>query len=318
MADNIKQKIKSLIDNAKKIALICHIRPDGDTIGSTLALCNYLRINNKTCDVFCDDILPDKYNFLKGYDGIKNSEIGEDYDLLICLDCSDTKRTGKYSNFIVRHKNTINIDHHISNEKFATLNYVTEISSTCELIFQILKSYDALPDKDTYMCIYCGLSSDTGNFSHSNTTYTTFETAAELSKVIGDISIINRKIFKEKPINMVRLLNQVLSSLEMYADDKIAILTVYLKDLAKYNCLPHDTEGFVDYAINISGVEVGAILMQSENNSYKISLRSKQADVCKIASEFGGGGHKFASGCMLYGERDEVVKKLVKNAEFYL
>jgi phosphoesterase RecJ-like protein len=314
----IIQKIKNKIDQAKDIAIICHIRPDGDTVGAGLALSNYIKSLGKKCVVYCDDVMPAKYAFLKGFEAISAGEASEKHDLVICVDCSDLKRTGNYENFVSKHKNTINIDHHISNENFALINYVEDISSTCEIIYKILKAFKAPPDRDTYICIYCGLSSDTGNFSHSNTTYKSFETAASLAKVIGNIDFINQKIYKEIPLCRLRLLAETLKSLQLFADGKIAVLTVYMSDLEKTNCEAYETEGFVDYAINIDGVDIGAILLESKNRTFKISLRSKKADVCKIAAEFGGGGHIHASGCMLFGERDEVVNKLVKTAEFYL
>lgn len=309
--------IRDKIKNAKQIALICHIRPDGDTLGSALALYNYV-VNFKKCTVFCDDTLPQKYGFLKGFEKISRGDISNEYDLIVCIDCSDLNRTGKYNFFIKNHNNVINIDHHISNEKYGNINYVIDASSTCEIIFYLLKHFDIKADKDIYTCIYCGLSSDTGNFSHSNTTYKTFEIAAELAKTIGDISYISQIIFKDMPLNKLMLLTEVLKNIKIYIDGKMAVLTVSYKDVEKYQCDIHDTEGFVDYAVNISGVEIGAILLESENNCYKISLRSKNANVCKIAAQFGGGGHIHAAGCMLCGDYQDVINKLIKNAEFYI
>lgn len=309
--------IKKKLDNAKNIALICHIRPDGDALGSSLALYNYI-IKLKKCTVFCDDSLPEKYNFLKNYDKIENNDIGNEFDLLICLDCSDLKRTGKYAGVVFKHNNTINIDHHISNDKYANINYIIDISSTCEIVYNMFEYLNININKDICSCIYCGLSSDTGNFSHSNTTYKTLEVASKLAKVIGDISFINQKIYKETPLCRINLLAEVLKNIKIYADGKIAILIITAENLEKYGCNHHDTEGIVDYAINICGVEIGAIFMESKKNSYKISLRSKNVNVCKVAAEFGGGGHIHASGCMLYGNLDEIINTLVKNAEFYL
>ncbi|MDD4003316.1 MAG: DHH family phosphoesterase, partial [Clostridia bacterium] len=257
--------IRDKIKYAKQIALICHIRPDGDTLGSALALYNHI-VNFKNCTVFCDDTLPQKYDFLKGYDKISSGDINNEYDLIICIDCSDLNRTGKYNFFIKNHNNVINIDHHISNEKFGNINYVIEASSTCEIIYFLLKHFDIKADKYIYTCIYCGLASDTGNFSHSNTTYVTFEIAAELAKTIGDISFINQKIFKETPLNKLMLLAEILRNIKLYIDGKMAVLSVSNIDVNKYQCDIHDTEGFVDYAINIQGVEIGAILLESEKN----------------------------------------------------
>jgi phosphoesterase RecJ-like protein len=317
MKNDTLQYISGLIKQAGSLALICHIRPDGDTLGAALALYNYIAPQKK-CAVYCDDALPRKYDFLKGFDKITSADIDLSCDLVICLDCSDLKRTGKYAAALIGRQNVVNIDHHISNEKYAEINYVADASSTCEIVFTLLKTLGAKPDKDIYACIYCGLSSDTGNFSHSNTTSAAFSIAAELSGAIGDISFINYKIFKEIPLNKLQLLAVVLKDVKIFADGKIALLTVKSEDVTRYGCDVHDTEGFVDYAINIQDVEIGAILLESEKNCYKVSLRSKTANVCRIAAQFGGGGHIHAAGCMICGQYDEVVDKLVKNAEFYL
>jgi phosphoesterase RecJ-like protein len=314
--DIIFGAIGEKIDEAKSIAILCHIRPDGDTLGSALSLKNAVQKGRK-CDVYCDDGIPGKFDFLKGFQEIKSGEMGR-YDLMICVDCSDLNRLGRYSSVVKYHNNTINIDHHISNEKFAHINCVMDMSSTCEIIFNLIKFLGIEPDAEVYKCLYCGLSTDTGNFSHSNTTHATFEVAAELVKHIGDVSLITQRLYKDISKSRLLLLGHVLSNIKFYIGDKMAILTVFLNDLERFGCTGHDTEGFVDYAINIIGVEVGAILLECERGGYKVSLRSKRADVCKIASQFGGGGHIHASGCMLFGDYEEAVDKLVRNAEFYI
>lgn len=308
--------IKEKINEATSIAILCHIRPDGDTLGSALSLKNVMQ-KTRDCAVYCDDIIPKKFDFLKGFHEIKSGEIGR-HDLLICVDCSDLNRLGRYSSAVKYHDNTINIDHHISNEKFADINCIMDLSSTCEIMFNLVKFLGANPDSEVYKCIYCGISTDTGNFSHSNTSHKTFEVAAELLKLIGDVSMINQRLYKDIPKNRLLMLGHAISNIKFYINDRMAILTVFTKDLERFGCSSYDTEGFVDYAINIIGVEVGAILLECEKGGYKVSLRSKSVDVCKIASQFGGGGHTHASGCMLFGDYDESVDKLVRNAEFYI
>lgn len=317
MTENkIPDIIKRKIEAADKIAVLMHIRPDGDTLGCALALKNYLK-NQKFCEMFCDDEMPPKYSFLKEYSNIKRSGL-DNFDLIIAFDCSDIYRLGIYGDAFKKCKNTINIDHHISNEKYAAINYIIDSSSTCEILYSILKHFNGVIDKNTAECLYCGLSSDTGNFSHSNTTYKSFETAAALTQIIGEISYINQKIYKEMPVCKLRLLANVIGGMKMFFKDKMAVLTVLIDDLKKFNCPSYETEGLVDYAINIIGVEVGVILLESEKNCFKISFRSKNIDVCKIASQFGGGGHIHASGCMIFGNYEDVMEKLIKNAGFYI
>ncbi len=303
------------INEAKSIGVLCHIRPDGDTLGSALALKNALK--HKSCDIYCDDVVPQKFDFLKGFNEIKSGEIGS-HDLIICVDCSDLNRLGRYSSAAKYHSNTINIDHHISNEEFAHVNCVLGLSSTCEIIFNLIKYMGLEPDAEVYKCVFCGLSTDTGNFSHSNTTHRAFAVASELVSLIGDISFITQRLYKDISKSRLLLLGHALSNVKFYIGDKMAILTVLLEDLNRFGCSSSDTEGFVDYAINIVGVEVGAILLECEKGRFKVSLRSKSADVCKVAAQFGGGGHAHASGCMLFGDYEEVVDKLVRNAEFYI
>ncbi|NLK17621.1 MAG: bifunctional oligoribonuclease/PAP phosphatase NrnA [Clostridiales bacterium] len=313
--DIIFGMIGEKINEAKSIAILCHIRPDGDTLGSALALKNALK--HKECFVYCDDAISQKFDFLKGFYDIRGGEIGS-HDLIICVDCSDLGRLGSYSSAVKYHENTVNIDHHISNEEFAHINCVLGLSSTCEIIFNLIKFMGIEPDADVYKCIFCGLSTDTGNFSHSNTTHTAFAVASELVRLIGDISFITQRLYKDIPKSKLLLLGHALSNIKFYIGDKMAILTILLEDLERFGCASNDTEGFVDYAINIVSVEVGAILLECEKGRFKVSLRSKSADVCKIAAQFGGGGHTHASGCMLFGDYEEVVDKLVRNAEFYI
>jgi phosphoesterase RecJ-like protein len=307
--------IAGKIKKARSVALFCHVRPDGDTLGGALAVKNCFP--DKTADVYCDDDIPPKFSFLTGYGEIKRL-IGAEYELYIAIDCSDIKRLGANGRFFFGKKETINIDHHITNERFASINLVGKEGSVCELLYKLFQSEKIAIQKPAAECIYCGLSSDTGNFSHSNTTKGTFLAAAHLTEIIGDISCINRHIFKSMSEGRLRLLVRVLGGLKSFSAGRIVVLTITKQDLLACGCQPYETEGLVDYAVNIETAEVGVTILEGDNNAYKVSFRSNGADVSKIAGEFGGGGHVRASGCVAVGEYSEVLRKIIKNTEFYL
>ena len=216
------------------------------------------------------------------------------------------------------HNNTVNIDHHISNEHFAKINCVINTASCCEIILSMLRRWGAELTRDMAICLYSGLSSDTGNFAHSNTSPETFEAAAVLARVVGDVNRITARLFKEITADKVRLMATAFSSMTIHCGGKLSVFFITYDALQKSGSPAHETEGVVDYAVNIDGVEVGVIMLESERGKFKVSLRSKHADVSKIAAEFGGGGHMHASGCMLFGSPDEVLSKLVKTVAFYV
>ena len=310
MTDNYK-KIINVITAAKRPAFFCHTRPDGDTLGAAFALKHVLKAE---ADIFCETEVTPYYDIIPGIKDLKRGEFDAGaYDLLVSVDCADAQRIGRYAAAFLKHPNTVNIDHHQTGEPFAKLNYVRpQASSSGELVFNLIKDAGLELNEDCAVCLYIAVCTDTGNFTHSNTTPETYNMAAGLLRFKIDVSYINLKLYKEMPEGRVKLLARALGSLKMYADGKIALLYIGLKDFAECGCKSCDNEGFVEYAANVEGALVGVLLTEIARNSYKISLRSKAGiDISRPAMTFNGGGHKQAAGCIVSGNLIDVTEKIV-------
>lgn len=305
--------VKSLI-TAKNIAVISHIRPDADTFGSGIALAAALKKQGKNVSLFVDDELPGKFTFIKYYETYNAINIDDfkSFDLAVACDCSDIERLGRFGPGFRKHNNTINIDHHKTNTRFAKINYVKDYASTCEMMLEILEYMKIEMDYDIALPLYCGVSTDTGNFMYSNTTERTFLSACKLIKYIKDVSPITYELYRKRSLNRTKLLGKIIGDVKIRCDGKFAILVVRQKDLKEFNLPSYETEGFVDYAINIENVLIGCCILESKEKCFKISLRSRDKDVSSICGHFGGGGHMYAAGCKIDGFYEDVYDKLLK------
>ena len=312
-----KTEILQAIRQAETFAVISHVRPDGDTLGANFGLTRALRALGKTVSQFCEDPLPQKFSYLPDFETFGKHQ-SETFDCVIAVDCGDLQRLGEYGSLMKQARKTINLDHHISNDYYAKLNYVEYYASTCQLILEFCKDLGVELDEGLATCLYTGLSTDTGNFMHSNTTEQEFRAAAELCRHIRDLGTLNTILYKEMPKARFELLRKALSSVRFFADNRLAILTVRLSDLQETGAEDSYTEGFVDYAINIAGVQVGIAILESKKNQFKISFRSKTSNVCKLAERFGGGGHEHASGCRICRYYEDAVDVLVRETEILL
>ena len=213
----------------------------------------------------------------------------------------------------------MNIDHHISNTRFAKYNGVQECASNCMNIAQIIEDLGVSLDKQTAEYLLVGLLTDSGNFSHDDVTEQTFSLAAKLMKFGVDIRALNYNLFKRQDKARAALYAKTINAVRYYHDDRFALVVVTRKAIEDCGAEDSMTEGFVDFPLNIDGVEVAASLLEVKKGQYKISLRSKRyADVNKIAGAYGGGGHIRAAGCMLFGELEEVLDKLSYTVSQYL
>lgn len=312
------EKVTEIIDAIKrsKNVLVCgHVRPDGDCIGSALAMRRICEKLGKNADAVCDieSDKPTAFFYLPDYDGFCTTRF-EDYDLLIAVDCGDEKRLGEYRKYLDSAKNSINIDHHPTNNGYAKINRVdTQASSTCEIIYNLFKD-SRIIDKDIAEMLYTGLSTDTGHFMHANTDAEVFAIAAALCGYGLDIGRINHDLYCNNSANRMRLTARAIDSIRLHADGRIAVMTITLDDLKACGCDTSDTEGLIDYASSISGVGISIAMCERPGNVFRVSLRSVKADVSAVAGVFGGGGHKLASGCIINGNRYDVAEKVIKAA----
>lgn len=313
MTNTSLANVASILKKSKFVAVACHIRPDGDAIGSGLALCAALKNAGKTAYMLCEEPLPER---LVIFDNMQTySELPvpiEKIDLFVSVDSADISRIGKFAPLFVNFKgDTLNIDHHISNPAFAKYNYVlSDSTATCEILPEIFNAAGFEIDKNMADLLAMGLLTDSGNFAHRDVSAKTFAVASLLREKGADTCYIGYEMFTRQTKGRAKLYARAINKLRFEYDDKIVFLTVTQADFEETGTDKSHTEGFVDFGLSIDGVEVSVALMEVKNNQYKVSLRSKRADVNAVAEKFGGGGHILASGCMLFGEYEEVIERL--------
>jgi phosphoesterase RecJ-like protein len=300
--------IKEEILKSKRIGISFHTSPDGDAIGSILSLLNTLRYLGKDSYIISRDVISDNFSFLSLSNEI-NGNILEpqiNTDLVIVLDCGNFDRiSANLSNYSGK---IINIDHHISNEKYGFINHVdVNAAATCEISYLLIKELgiDFNDKTDVGIAIgnavYTGILTDTGSFRHSNVTSRTHSIASELIEIGVNNSKIHSNLFDNKPFNKVKLMGSVLSNIELALDDKVAVLQIPKGMLEDFNLINTDTSDIISVGLAIKGVEVSMLLKEVEDG-VKGSLRSKNnVDVRKVAEVYGGGGHIKAAGVMQRG-----------------
>jgi len=319
MNNSISEIAEKLI-KSKKLAIFCHIRPDGDALGSGLALKRYLENAGKTVRMVCEDAPPEKLSFIPAMKEVLTDLPQDDYDAFVCVDCADVTRTGVFSNQIRRFKGaTFNIDHHVSNEGYATYNLVEVCPASCQIVSKISRSAGWETNEEIANLLMLGLITDSGNFTHQDVSAETFETAAYLRGKGADVNGLNYELFTRQTKARAILFGKVMNRIRFLLDDRLALICIPLAELEEAGADKGITEGFVDFPLTIDGVEVSVSLLENKKGQYKASLRSKgKTDVNKIAAVYGGGGHVLASGCMLFGSLEEVIDKLSYTVSQYL
>ncbi|MBE5752874.1 MAG: bifunctional oligoribonuclease/PAP phosphatase NrnA [Clostridiales bacterium] len=317
------EKIAERIKRAERVVLFTHIRPDGDAIGSAFALKTALEQLNIP-SVYCNEsAMPSNLSFLPDLGEIKSELPSEKADLYIALDNGDSSRLGVFADKFLgasRKKiDTINIDHHVSNNRYADYNYVRVCSSNCMNVATLIDLLGVPYTKKIAEYLLTGLLTDSGNFSHDDVTEECFLLSARLIKAGAEISRLSYNLFKKQPKARAKLYAEVMGKMRFFHSDKFALITISLEQMERYGADNGMTEGFVDFPLNVDTVEIAASVMEVKKGQYKISLRSKTyADVNKLAGVYGGGGHVRASGCMLYGDLEEIIDKLSYTVSQYL
>ncbi len=307
-------KISNDINIASNIAIFCHINPDGDTIGSGLALYKFLKKLNKNVAIFVDDTLKEKLSFLPNYDKINNEKLNS-VDLSIAVDVSDEDRLGvRLIKKYYKAKNTICIDHHKTNTNFANNTLYEPASATCEIIYKLLSFIDeSLIDTDIAYCLTSGIITDSGGFHFNSTTPETHEIIGKMYDYDFSISDLIYKLIREEKENVFRLKNRVLSKTLFDSDSRIAIITFTKEDFDATGTSSENTEGIITNLINIDSVQFAVSITEDRDKSYRVSFRTKAPyDSADCAMAFGGGGHKFAAGCRINGYYYDVLERVLK------
>ena len=301
----------------KSVGISGHVRPDGDCVGSTLAVYNYIDTYYPEVEVelFLEQI-PDVFKFLKHADKIQHCfDKEKQFDLFIVLDCGDAGRLGDTIKYYQAAKHTLCIDHHMSNQAFAEENYIVpDASSTCELVFDLLDSEKVT--KEIAECLYTGMVHDTGVFQYSCTSEKTMNIAGILMEKGIEYSKIIDDTFYTKTYNQNRILGKALLDSKLYLDGKCIATYLTQETLKEFSCSPKHLDGIVNQLRVTKGVVVAAFLYENEDGSYKVSLRANgDFNVADVVSVFGGGGHVKAAGCTMDGGIDSILERLMSEIE---
>lgn len=298
-----------LIRNAEKIAITAHTSPDPDALGSVLALGKSLQTLGKSVTMVIDDNISESLMFMPNIEEILRPEMldNQRFDLLIVLDASDIDRIGEVAT--LTNAPILNIDHHISNREFADYLWLdVNAAATAELIYQLLKELKVELDLNIATNLYTGIVTDCGFFQYANTTPQTMLSAAELIKYGIKVNHISDALEARSKESII-LLTKLLETMEFYANDKIAVITL-TKELAEFDI---DTEGFIKYPRYINGVEVAVFCKYTDEYTTRVSMRSKELDVSSVALSFGGGGHRRAAGCTLHSDLNKTKQLIVQS-----
>ncbi len=312
-------KIKGEIERAKTIALISHKSPDGDSLGSVAGLGQALIEMGKEVTLFVNDKIPEKYEFLaeKNPYVLYKKGMGKDLDLLFVLDCGQASRLDYSEEILNEAKTVINMDHHMKNPNFGHINWVdTEISSTCELVLELINALKLPLNYAGATALYTGIVTDTGSFMYDNTAPKTLRAAAELLELGVDKDRIYREAFQSRNIKEVKLLGEVVKDLTPLFDGRVTLTSLSQKMLKAYGLDIQAMDELIDFTRDIAGVEISIVLKEMENGGTKIGFRSKNAyRVDALARSFGGGGHEKAAGATVKMNLAETEAQLIKALE---
>ena len=316
------QKIAEKILKSDDFLIVAHVNPDGDAIGSGMALRNILEKLGKKALFTLDGTVPEKLSFMYDYGAFTSYEEIKDrtFPCVICVDTADIERIGKVRDTFFRAGSTIVIDHHETNPGFGELNRIEPVGATGLLVNDLRKALGVELDKDIACLLYVAICTDTGNFCYQNTDERILSLAGELRAAGADIPLITEQVYKNRNYGATRLIGRCLERLRLFDDGKIVISYVQLSDFEEFGALQEDTEELIDFLRALNTVEIAIVVKEARPDFYRLSFRSKRyANVAELAGRFGGGGHIHASGGQIEGnDIEKIIDTLVKEAESFL
>ncbi|MCX5726078.1 MAG: bifunctional oligoribonuclease/PAP phosphatase NrnA [Candidatus Saganbacteria bacterium] len=304
------RKIKKAVKGANTVIVVSHEDPDGDTIGSMIALSLMLKKLGKKVTMYSPDPIPHIYSFLPHAKEVK-SKVGKKshFDLGIAVDAGDIKRVRikvKELSSVV-----INIDHHPDNTMFGDINYVERASSVAEQIYKLCNYFGVRIDREMGECLYAAMITDTGNFQYENTSVETFKIASDLLRAGVAANKVAINIYERRTLSSLKLLAEALKNVGTAKGGKVIFTSITEDAMRKVCALPEDLTGIVDHLRSVIGAEV-AILFREEGGRVKVNFRSKEkVNVGSIAKSFGGGGHFRAAGCVIPGKLNGIMKRVI-------
>ena len=299
------EKIIEAIRNSRTICIVGHVRPDGDCIGSQLALALALKADGREVTCWNEHPVPEKLAFLDLQKMFGRPQPGRTFDCVIATDCASLERLGTVQDCIKDRKVFINIDHHASNTRYADINWISSMEpSSGELIYRLLTMGKWPIAPAIANCLFTAVSTDTGSFQYQSTTPATFQVASHLVEKGADLGRISQEVYQSYPLARVQLLRHVYNKFHLTHDKRTGYFWLKKRDFARTGAQRDDAEGLIDHVRAIEGVVVACVFEEAEPELTRISLRSKsdKVDVNAIAAEFGGGGHRAAAGARIAGK----------------
>jgi len=300
----------------QRFVVISHVRPDGDALGSEIALALSLQKLGKSAKAWNEEGLLEKFRFLPGTDilSVPPAE-PEEFDVAIALDTATQNRLGTAADAVKSAKLWINIDHHSSNPRYGDLIYIDSTApATGQILFELIKSEQLPMDRAIAENLFVAISTDTGSFQYPNTSARTFEIAAELVRCGAEVGRICQELYESYPRRRIELLRSLLGTMRFEDDGKIASFSLSQKAANELGVIPEDNEGLIDHLRATRGVIIAVFFEELPDGKVRVSMRSKSeaADVCQICLKFGGGGHKLAAGARVRGTLPEVEERVLK------
>ncbi len=318
----VPSQVTETLHQADNVLIVCHVFPDGDALGSQLALGDILESLGKKVYYYCEEFASTIYEFMPGSEKLSNDlpDIAS-FDAAVAVDCGDRFRLGREMDTLLQIHPFVVIDHHAGHRDFGDISWVeADRSSTAEMIFDLALALGADISYNAAYCLYTAIVSDSGSFRYESTSAYTFQVAGQLLNRGVVPSEVAGKLFDSYSVNRLRLLEKVLGSLELYADGQIAVIFVTIEMFEASGARAEDTEEFINLPRALRSVKVAVFLKETPDGYIKVSLRAKgECDVARVAAKFGGGGHVNAAGFKVPGKSiAEVSEELLQELKHRL
>jgi phosphoesterase RecJ-like protein len=312
-----RDRVIRLIRSSKRVYVSSHIRPDGDALGSLLALGLALEQCGSQVAMLLTDPVPPSYAFLPAVTRIESEPPEWEAELGLVVDCDGLSRLGRLAPVFAGLPHLVDIDHHATDNAFGDEHLIdSSAGATAEIVFGLLRGLGAQLDRDIATCLYAAILTDTGRFCYANTTTESLRIAGEAVAAGAEPHFIARKIFEERSVSATHLLGVALSRLTAHLDGRVVSSLLTRDDLQATGAVPSDTEGIIDHLRAIGGPRVALLFVSPDHDAVRVSLRSDgSVDVSQVALGFGGGGHAMAAGCTVIGSAEEVRDRVIASLQ---
>ena len=303
------------LKSADRVALACHVNPDGDALGALFAAALGLKqLGKEVCPSFGNGPaeIPFSYAFLPGTDLLVQPGDVPQTEVFLALDCGAGHRLAALEKVAGAATTTINVDHHPGNDNFGRFNIVvTTVSSTAEIVTRLLQDLDVELDKDIATCLYVGIVTDTGRFQYSNSSPDTLRLAADLLSLGVDAPGIAQEVYESSPFGYLKLTGRVLERAVLHEDERFVYSFITRADLTETGVAPDETDGLIDLVRSTRAADVAAMFKEQADGAWRVSMRSKGPSVGLLARKRGGGGHELAAGFTASGDLESTAQGLI-------